>query len=99
MYSHKLAQAYAKMSRNFILCERSLQNRSLMKLFTQAHWSNGLWTPENEELPLDLSKGEKRRRMYLFITVLCVISWFIKIDLKQIYCSYSSIQKIQNAFR
>jgi len=26
------------------------------------------------------------------------ISWFIKIDLKQIYCSYSHTQKIQNGF-
>jgi len=27
-----------------------------------------------------------------------VISWFIKIDLKQIYCSYSRNTKIQNVF-
>jgi len=34
----------------------------------------------------------------LFITVSQVISWFIKIDLKQIYWSYSGTQKIQNDF-
>jgi len=34
----------------------------------------------------------------LFITVSLVISWFIKIDLKQSYCSYSGTQKIQNVF-
>jgi len=34
----------------------------------------------------------------LFITVSQVISWFIKIDLKQIYCSYSGTQKIPNDF-
>jgi len=31
----------------------------------------------------------------LFIAAL-VISWFIKIDLKHIYCSYSGTKKIQN---
>jgi len=34
----------------------------------------------------------------LFITVSQVISWFIKIDLKQIYCSNFDTQKIQNDF-
>jgi len=34
----------------------------------------------------------------LFITVSQVISWHIKIDLKQIYCSFSGTQKIQNDF-
>jgi len=33
-----------------------------------------------------------------FVTVSLGISWFIKIDLKQIYCSYSGTQKIQNDF-
>jgi len=33
--------------------------------------------------------------MCLFITVLLVISWFIKIDLKQFYCSYLRTQIIQ----
>ena len=33
-----------------------------------------------------------------YITVWWVISWFIKIDLKQIYCSYSRTHKIQNDF-
>jgi len=39
---------------------------------------------------------EKRGLRCLFITVSEVISWFIKIDLKQIYCSFSGTQKIQN---
>jgi len=34
----------------------------------------------------------------LFITVSQGISWFIKIDLKQIYCRYSGTQEIQNDF-
>jgi len=34
----------------------------------------------------------------LFITVSLVMSWFTKIDLKQIHCSYSGTQKIQNDF-
>ena len=34
-----------------------------------------------------------------FITVLWVISWFIKIELKQIYCSYSRNKKIQSGFQ
>ena len=34
----------------------------------------------------------------LFITASQVISWFIKIDLKHADCSFSSTQKIQNAF-
>jgi len=38
------------------------------------------------------------RASLLFTTVLWVVSWFIKIDLKQIYCSYSGTQKIQNDF-
>ena len=34
----------------------------------------------------------------LFVTVSQVNSWFIKIVLKQNYCSYSPTQKIQNGF-
>jgi len=34
----------------------------------------------------------------LFITISWVISWFIKTDLKQIYCSYWGTQKFQNDF-
>jgi len=34
-----------------------------------------------------------------FITVLLAISWFVKIKLKQIYCSYSRNKKIQNGFQ
>jgi len=34
----------------------------------------------------------------LFITVSWVISQFIKVDLKQIFCSYSGTQKIQKHF-
>jgi len=36
--------------------------------------------------------------MCLSITVSQEISWFIKINLKQNYCSYSPTQKIQNVF-
>jgi len=40
-----------------------------------------------------LSKGDGGA---FFITVLRVISWFIKIELKQIYCSYLRNKKIQH---
>jgi len=33
-----------------------------------------------------------------FLAVSWVISWFIKINLKQIYSSFLRIQKIQNGF-
>jgi len=50
-------------------------------------------TPEDESmagaLPLCPFKRDQRGRRRLFITVSLAISWFIKIDLKQIYCSYS----------
>jgi len=41
-------------------------------------------------------KGGYRGRRCLFITEQSVMLWFIKIDLKQIYCSYSRTNKIQN---
>jgi len=41
-----------------------------------------------------LFEGEQRGRRCLFITVSQVISWFIKIDLNQICCSYSRTHKI-----
>ena len=50
------------------------------------------------ELPLWPFQRAQRGRRCLFITVSLVISWFIKIDLKQIYCSYLDTQKIQNDF-
>ena len=46
--------------------------------------------------PSALSKGGG---CAFFITVLWVISWFIKIDLKQIYCSCSRNKKIENGFQ
>jgi len=46
--------------------------------------------------PPALSKGGGGA---FFITVLWVISWFIKIDLKQIYCSCSRNKKIQNGYQ
>jgi len=56
-------------------------------------------TPESRKVrgtfPSALSKGGGSA---FFITVLWVISWFIKIELKQIYCSYSRNRKIQNGF-
>ena len=58
-------------------------------------------TPEDGgmagEMPSALSK-ERNGGGGAFITVSLVISWFIKIDLKQIYYSYSGTQKIQNDF-
>jgi len=49
-------------------------------------------------LPLCPFKMEQRGRKCLFIAVSLVISWFIKIYLKQIYCSYSGTHKILNEF-
>ena len=48
------------------------------------------------EYPSALSKGSGGA---FFITVLWAISWFIKIELKQIYCSNSPNKKIQNGFQ
>ena len=41
----------------------------------------------------------KSGRRCLFIAVLWVISRFFKIELKQIYCTYSRTKKIQNDFQ
>jgi len=50
-------------------------------------------------VPLFFQTGGQRGQWYLFITVSYVISSFIKNDLKQIYCSYSRIQKSHKGFR
>jgi len=42
--------------------------------------------------------GGNEGGLAFFITLSYVISWFIKIELKQIYCSYSCTHKIQNGF-
>jgi len=47
---------------------------------------------------LPFEKGGNGGGGAFFITVSWVISWFIMIDLKQIYCSYSRNKKIQNGF-
>jgi len=47
--------------------------------------------------PCPFKRG-KQERMSVFIKILYVISWFVKNDLKQIYCSYLRTQKIQNDF-
>jgi len=39
-----------------------------------------------------------KRGVCFFITESLVILWFIKIDLKQICCSYSRTHKIENDF-
>ena len=49
-------------------------------------------------LPPAFSKGGQRGWRCLFITALWIISRFITTDLKQIYCSYSRTQKIQDGF-
>jgi len=49
-------------------------------------------------LPLIFPKGRSGGGGALFTKVLWVISWFINIELKQIYCSYSRTQKLQNGF-
>jgi len=46
--------------------------------------------------PPALSKGGGGA---FFITVSWLISWFDKIELKQIYCSYSHNKKIRNGFQ
>jgi len=52
----------------------------------RGHWPPGL-----------LNGGQRGWRCH-FITASYVILWFIKIELKQIYCSYLRTQKIQNGF-
>ena len=49
-------------------------------------------------LPPCLFKRGQRGRKCRFITVSKVISWFVKIDLKQINCSHPRTKKIQNSF-
>jgi len=46
--------------------------------------------------PSGFSKGSGGA---FFITVLWAISWFVKIKLKQIYCSYLRNKKIQDRFQ
>jgi len=48
--------------------------------------------------PPTLCKGGLRGGGAFFITASWVISRFSKIDLKQIYCTYSRTQKIMNGF-
>jgi len=61
----------------------------------QGRRRTGAW---QRHLPSAFLKGRQWWRRSLFITVSLVTSWFIKIDLKQIYCSYSRTQKIQKGF-
>jgi len=48
--------------------------------------------------PVSFKREAMRVEVPFFIIVSWVISWFIKIDLKRIYCSYSRVKKIQNGF-
>jgi len=48
--------------------------------------------------PLPFQKGDNRGGGVFFIAVSWIISWFIKVDLKYIYCHYSRTQKILNGF-
>ena len=57
----------------------------------QRRWRTGA-------LPPVLSKMVHRGQKCLFIAISSVISSFIKIDLKQNYCSYSSTQKMLSGF-
>jgi len=47
--------------------------------------------------PMPFHKGETVAEVP-FIKVSEVISWFIRIDFKQIYCSYSRTPKLRNDF-
>jgi len=49
---------------------------------------------------LAFSKGVQKGQGCLFTAVSLseVISWLIKIELKQIYCNYLRTQKLQNVF-
>jgi len=48
--------------------------------------------------PPTLSNGGQRGRKCLCMTASLVMSWFIKIDMKQNHCSYSPTQKIRMVF-
>jgi len=63
----------------------------------------GRRSPESRKMmggiaPLPFQKGGNGNGGAFSITVSWVISWFIKIDLKQIYCSYSRNKNIQNGY-
>jgi len=74
----------------------SLQQR-VKRVLVDMHRDAGEWR-HGGGIALCPFKREQWGRRCLFITVPLVSSWFIKIDLKQIYCSYSGTQKIQNDF-
>jgi len=78
----------------FIGTHCSLQRR-IKKLRADMHRDAKGWMHDGGIAPLTFPKWATGRRC-LFITVSLVISWLIKIDLKQFYCSYLDTQKIQN---
>jgi len=75
----------------------SLQQR-VKRVLVDMHRYAGGWRHIGG-IALCFFKGEQQRgQRCVFITVPFVSSWFIKIGLKQIYCSYSGTQKFQNDF-
>ena len=80
----------------FIVTHRSLQQR-VKKLRVDVHRDASGWR-HGGKLPLWPFQRAQQGRRCLFITVSLIISWFIKIDHKQIYCRYLGTQKIQNDF-
>jgi len=67
-------------------------NSSILCEKKQGRRRAGKW---RGHFPLALSKGGGGA---FFITVLWLISWFGKIELKQIYCSYSPYKKVRMVF-
>jgi len=61
------------------------------------HRNEGEWRHEGTLPPLTIVKGGNGSEVPFFNSIIGN-SWFIKIDLKQIYCSYSDTQKNQNDF-
>jgi len=42
--------------------------------------------------------GATGAEVSFYRSIIQVISWFVKIDLKHVYCSYSHTQKLQSSF-
>ena len=55
------------------------------------------WRDDGDISPLTFQKGATGVEVPFHKSIIGN-SWFIKIDLKQIYCSYSDTQKTQNDF-
>jgi len=81
-------------------CQPYLHSSDLVKPVTYAETGRDAGERVHEEdiAPLTSYKGGNGDGGALFIKVSQVISWFVKIELKQIHCSHSRTQKLRKGF-